>query len=137
MRLLVVQLGADVNARNRFHHPGLTEVVMRADVEMMRTMLEVGADPNVGDGWCTPLAMSTTSTLPAFKLIKSFGHDPGPHKSGFDCAVGHACANSNCRKAGAKSTCSRCKSVWYCSRECQRESWGQHKLVCKKSQANE
>lgn len=26
--------------------------------------------------------------------------------------------------------CSRCKMVWYCSSECQREGWSEHKLDC-------
>lgn len=32
----------------------------------------------------------------------------------------------------AQLTCSKCKSVMHCSREHQRESWQQHKKVCKR-----
>ncbi len=31
-----------------------------------------------------------------------------------------------------KQKCSRCKLVYYCSRECQRTDWTAHKLTCKK-----
>jgi len=38
---------------------------------------------------------------------------------------------SSCGKAsGALKRCSRCKSAAYCSVECQKRAWRQHKLVC-------
>lgn len=33
-------------------------------------------------------------------------------------------------KRGDYSRCSRCLIVYYCSRECQRAAWRQHKKVC-------
>ena len=33
---------------------------------------------------------------------------------------------------GSLKTCSGCKKVYYCSRDCQGEDWKAHKLVCKK-----
>jgi hypothetical protein len=37
-----------------------------------------------------------------------------------------------CAKCGkpAGQRCSRCKSDWYCSRECQVASWKSHKPIC-------
>ena len=37
-----------------------------------------------------------------------------------------------CAKCGhdAQQRCSRCKSEWYCSRECQLKSWKKHKPIC-------
>jgi len=37
-----------------------------------------------------------------------------------------------CAKCGhdAEKRCSRCKSEWYCSRECQVQSWKRHKKAC-------
>ena len=37
---------------------------------------------------------------------------------------------SQCGKL-ANSRCSRCKSEWYCSKECQIKRWKEHKNVCK------
>ena len=38
-----------------------------------------------------------------------------------------------CAQCGklANSRCSRCKSEWYCSKECQIKKWKEHKTVCK------
>ena len=43
------------------------------------------------------------------------------------------CGNPDCPKPGT-DMCSRCKSVFYCSRDCQRSHWkAGHKKVCKKA----
>ena len=131
MRLLV-QYGANVNSQNRYHTTALSEVVMKGDVKMLQTMLEIGADPHVGpDADVSPLALSKSATIPIFKMLKSWGYDPGPHQSGFDCAaaVAHTC--DNCGKFGAKKNCSQCKSAWYCTKACQKSAWKTHKAVCK------
>ena len=36
----------------------------------------------------------------------------------------------HCGNGGSLKRCARCKSVWYCSRECQKNGWSTHKLVC-------
>jgi len=36
-----------------------------------------------------------------------------------------------CKKEGTK-VCSSCKTVWYCSRECQQSDWAKHKIECLK-----
>ncbi|KIY69567.1 hypothetical protein CYLTODRAFT_442616 [Cylindrobasidium torrendii FP15055 ss-10] len=33
-------------------------------------------------------------------------------------------------ESGARMVCSRCKSAWYCSQECQRKDWRTHKEHC-------
>ena len=38
----------------------------------------------------------------------------------------------NCGKEGATATCSRCKSVTYCSRDCQLSNFQDHKKECKR-----
>jgi hypothetical protein len=37
-----------------------------------------------------------------------------------------------CAKCGNLATyrCSKCHNEWYCSRDCQKSAWKQHKLVC-------
>lgn len=49
-------------------------------------------------------------------------------QSGFETIVEDPkCAN--CGKAAVKR-CSRCKSEWYCGRECQVGHWKKHKPLC-------
>ncbi|KAK5732576.1 hypothetical protein LTR17_010391 [Elasticomyces elasticus] len=33
---------------------------------------------------------------------------------------------------GTLLRCTRCKSVWYCGKDCQQEDWNLHKIACKK-----
>ena len=42
--------------------------------------------------------------------------------------IQHLCAG--CNATGKMHACSRCKSVHYCSKECQKREWRAHKLVC-------
>ena len=35
------------------------------------------------------------------------------------------------RKVMSRNKCSRCKTVWYCSRACQLSDWKEHKKTCK------
>lgn len=40
---------------------------------------------------------------------------------------GYQC--EKCHKSATKR-CSKCKSVWYCSRDCQLNHWKDHKPIC-------
>lgn len=46
------------------------------------------------------------------------------------------CARScfACSKVSASQRCTACKFVPYCSRDCQKQDWHQHKLICKRLQ---
>jgi hypothetical protein len=39
---------------------------------------------------------------------------------------------STCLKKGILKRCSKCKKVFYCSKECQKKDWNFHKTICKK-----
>jgi hypothetical protein len=39
---------------------------------------------------------------------------------------------TSCEKIGVMKTCSRCKNIQYCSKECQKNDWVNHRKICKK-----
>eukprot|EP01108_Squamamoeba_japonica_P004957 TRINITY_DN3880_c0_g1_i2.p1 TRINITY_DN3880_c0_g1~~TRINITY_DN3880_c0_g1_i2.p1 ORF type:complete len:461 (+),score=104.73 TRINITY_DN3880_c0_g1_i2:196-1578(+) len=45
------------------------------------------------------------------------------------------CATSGCNTVGRLSRCAGCQEVFYCSVECQRKSWPEHKADCRKARA--
>ncbi|XP_068625210.1 zinc finger MYND domain-containing protein 10 [Battus philenor] len=49
-----------------------------------------------------------------------------------DAALAMDSGGAKCAKCGDKANkkCSRCKSEWYCGRECQVQQWPKHKEIC-------
>merc|ERR1719186_631250 len=50
-------------------------------------------------------------------------------------AAEHECELTSCNKPGAHR-CSRCKSVYYCSKECAEENWTRHRLTVRNVKVN-
>ncbi|XP_035452063.2 zinc finger MYND domain-containing protein 10 [Spodoptera frugiperda] len=59
----------------------------------------------------------------AKKLLESYTSDT---------ALALDSGGAKCAKCGDKATkkCSRCKTEWYCGRECQVQQWPKHKEIC-------
>lgn len=50
----------------------------------------------------------------------------------------NSCCNPSCGKgAPGKLKCSACLTIFYCSVECQKKHWPQHKLMCSKGKSRE
>jgi hypothetical protein len=58
------------------------------------------------------------------------GGDPGGSAYQVEYCAG-CCRERGIRAGGRWFTCSRCKKVGYCSAECQKKDWPQHKSICK------
>lgn len=83
----------------------------------------------VGESFYQKLRMVLTDDLSISELLQASAPLPFCEQTSKTVDV---CASPTCSKGGAKS-CSRCKLVKYCGRECQVSDWRRHKKVCRKS----
>jgi hypothetical protein len=54
---------------------------------------------------------------------------------GIFAADSHSRICANCHEESPKKQCTRCKTTYYCGKECQKIDWKKHKASCVKSQA--
>mmetsp|Transcript_14285 Transcript_14285/g.22312 ORF Transcript_14285/g.22312 Transcript_14285/m.22312 type:complete len:312 (-) Transcript_14285:614-1549(-) len=97
------------------------------------------SDPNLGIIFqkavaclCKVLEMGMNDY--GWRLAMECDRKPQIYKPKFTSEVGSRCGN--CQQLGAKMTCSRCKQVQYCNKECQKQHWKcarighSHKKAC-------
>ena len=113
--------GADPNARDRYGHVALHGAIMENQVSTVDLLMEFGADLDIRDGNnITPKSMLRGTTPKLQSIVAKWlrirsGEEPPP----LECK--NAC--SQCGKENSKlRACSRCRTVRYCSTECQSES---------------
>ena len=110
----------------------------------MQCLIVCGADVNAArsDGGGTPLQIASQEGYYNVTLILLKGGavlgatharpssaDSLPEQRMLRLLARWRCATCD-RHLRKEKTCDRCRSVSYCSRECQREDWAQHKAAC-------
>ena len=96
--------------------------------EVWRKWFLKWADKVAADGQLTlPRALPTVDNANGF--VQSFVTTSDFAKVASECRSRGTCGH--CGKTAAKQRCDRCGLVFYCSRECQKSAWPEHKLVCK------
>ena len=113
-------------------------------LEVVRCLIVCGADVNAArsDGGGTPLRIASQEghynvaliLLKAGAVIEGAHARPSsadslPEQRMLRLLARWRCATCD-RHLRKEKTCDRCRSVSYCSRECQREDWAQHKAAC-------
>lgn len=83
----------------------------------------------------TPTAPSKP-TDPATDSKKPLPFNPLGKPASSSAGSGGTKSCAHCKKvfSGTATRCSQCKSTYYCSRECQKKAWSDHKGVCGKDQ---
>jgi hypothetical protein len=132
-----VAQGADVNARNRFGATPLFAPVMSDNYSCFDWLLENGADPNLTDNYgksvlkLIPLTQATfRKRLTMYSMKKGKeermeAQEKGTYRTCIICTS----------KTELMKRCASCYLVWYCSVECQRAGWKDHKRDCKETQS--
>jgi hypothetical protein len=113
-------------------------------LEVVRCLIVCGADVNAArsDGGGTPLRIAAQKGYYNVALILLKGgavieaadarpssSDSLPEQRMLRLLARWRCAMCD-RHLRKEKTCDRCRSVSYCSRECQRAHWAQHKAAC-------
>ena len=122
-RLLLVEGGANVNFVAEYDVTALHLATISGHKPVIRLLLKHGAKETcISDGIITATAS---------EFVQLAGHDAhSPVMDGFV----EFMKRKRCRQCGNVAdtqACSRCKSVTYCSRECQKKHWKLHKPDCK------
>lgn len=134
MAKLLLKHGADVNAVNRFGDTALMEPIMGHNLDYIKLLVENGADPFIKntDG---VTARQTGSYFPAvLRILKS------ADKRKINVERVRAKEEEDYKKCTlckqpAKYKCTGCFLMWYCSAECQKANWEEHKDPCKEKKA--
>jgi ankyrin repeat protein len=121
-------------------------------VEAIRALCELGADINAAhkDGVTPVFGAAARGHEKAVKLLRKLGADMNKESVEYgtplDQAVqqGHytvaeklirytsqcACCQKQATATVKLLACSRCKKTFYCSSQCQKQDWKQHKQTC-------
>jgi len=116
--------GADVNHRSAEDYTtAIFHAVNANRISVVQVLLEHGADPlstrNEKNETMAEISRQNSNEKVANLLeswVKALPEDK--HKICFLCFK---------YQAGAQKRCARCKSRWYCSPECQKTDWQEHK----------
>ncbi|KAI0823957.1 ankyrin [Trametes gibbosa] len=126
MRILLAA-GADPNHKDRFGSVPLMGAFQNDSVKAVDALMEYGARLDIEDAngdtpdeFYIKAGPYVTAAVQRWKRKRAGENQPLDEKA---CA---ACGKQDV----ALKFCAKCGAVWYCSKECQRSDWRQHKLSC-------
>jgi len=118
---LLVKFGADLNAKMGDGATAMHVICSREQPRMTALLLELGASLDTPDDHGNTPRQMIQQSKALTNAIKNFQIAQDPEK------VCNACYEA----IDGKKRCSRCRAVYYCSAECQKEDWTKHKKTCK------
>lgn len=131
---LLLDNGADINARNRFGCTPLMEPCINGKVDFVEFLVKNGADPSIKENHglsCQGISVGN----PRMHQIFSRGMRAMAKKDKAVQEKKASASNASCLNCGDLENlkkCTACLAVSYCSKECQRSHWSAHKPDCKK-----
>ena len=131
MAELLLNEGADINARNRFGTTPLQEVFMCLQYDFITFLLDKGADPHIKDNdGCS--AAGNAHMNPKLKEIfgKKYTENVKISRVWNLGESKEICGYCGDKKKERKK-CTGCYHIWYCNKECQLQHWEEHKEDCK------
>jgi ankyrin repeat protein len=139
--------GAETNLATAVADDGQSPLYAAAEkgfLEVVRCLIVCGANVNAArsDGGGTPLGIASQEGYYNVALIllkggavleathaRTSSVDSLPEQRMLRLLARWRCATCD-RPLRKEKTCDRCRSVSYCSRECQRGDWAQHEAAC-------
>ena len=132
---LLLRAGANPKAKTI---QGLNALGLTDDPNIIRMLEEAGCLADSNDSYFQSLLMSKGSaeTSKNSSSLQDLLWNPNPAPTDetiFKELASFSTSLGFCHRCGkeAKSKCSRCNKSFYCSRECQRSDWSDHKKACK------
>ncbi|EIW57990.1 ankyrin, partial [Trametes versicolor FP-101664 SS1] len=124
---ILLQHGANPDAQDRFGSVALIGAFQNESIAAIEVLLEFGArldvaDPNghTPDSFFVQCGPKVTAVVQKWKRKRAGTANPLDEKRCATCA----------RADGPLKFCAKCHATWYCSKECQKEDWKNHKPTC-------
>jgi len=129
---ILIKAGSEVNLKNRLGCTPIFEPTMAGRIDLVEFLLEHGADIDVQDVNGIKL-LSLTRNYPKLQsLFSDHMSKMGAKDKEKMRAEGNYKTCVVCKKDRKCSRCVGCFNIWYCSKDCQKNDWGNHKEDCKK-----
>jgi len=132
MAVKLLEAGANPNGVNRFGAPPLQSCVMENDLRSIELLIKFKANPYIKDYDGLTAAQIGGRFPNVMKLLKAADKhlvkkERDEAKTKFEFKKCGKC------KGKADKRCTGCFLTWYCSADCQKTHWSQHRDTCKKT----
>ncbi|KAF9648126.1 hypothetical protein BDM02DRAFT_3097041, partial [Thelephora ganbajun] len=118
---------ATINSQDRFGASPLLIAIRNHTVDVIPVLLDAGASLDVTDAeGSSPRSIYSTRPPEVSNVVKNWLLE---HKGKKAALEGDECSKCGTRTASIKR-CARCRSRLYCSPECQKVDWKEHKRSC-------